>query len=165
MTLAGGTAAGVVAGGIAISAVAGAFTFGIGTIVGLGVTAAMTGGVIGVGGLATGVGAAVATHHIASKYAKSAAAFKRICEDFDTLLHFAFSLKEEVAQVHTVLENVAAQVNSILYSVDRTNMPLLRDSVMRLNTVCKASYSHTSRSRECVRIKTEELRDAFNNVH
>ena len=136
-TLAGGTAAaagGVVATGVAASAVAGVLMLGIGAIVhvGLAITASHC-----CSGWRS-IGTAVATHHIASKYAKSAAAFKRICEDFDTLLHFAFSLKEEVAQVHTVLENVAAQVNSILYSVDRTNMSLIRDSVTLQNTVCIA---------------------------
>ena len=166
-TLAGGTAAaagGVVATGVAVSAVAGAFTLGIGAIVGLAITAGAA-TAVGVAGAATGIVTAVATHYIASKYAKSEAAFKKIREDFDTLLRFAFSLKEEVAQVHTILENVAAQVDSILYSVGRTNMSLIRDSVTRLNTVCKASYGHTSRSRECVRIKTEELRAAFKDVH
>lgn len=165
--LAGGTAAaagGVVATGVAASAVAGVFTLGIGAIVGLAITATAA-TAVGVAGAAAGIGTAVATHHFASKYAKSEAAFKKIRGDFDNLLRFAFGLKEEVAQVHTVLENVAAQVDSILYSVDRKNMPLIRDSVMRLNTVCKASYSHTSRSRDCVRIKTEELRAAFNDVH
>ena len=152
--LAGGTAAaagGVVATGVTASAIVGVFTFGIGTIVGLGITAA-------------GITTAVATHYIASKYAKSEAEFKRIRGNFDTLLSFAFSLKG-VTQIYTILENVAAQVDSILYSVDRTNVSLIRDSVTRLNTVCKASYSHTSKSRDCVRIETEELRAAFNDVY
>ena len=165
--LAGGTAAaagGVVATGVAASAVAGVFTFGIGTIVGLGITAAAA-ATVGVAGAAAGIGTAVATHYIASKYAKNEAEFKRIRGDFDTLLRFAFSLKEGVAQIHTVWENVAAQVDSILYSVDQRNMSLIRDSVTRLNTVCKASYSHTSKSRDCVRKKTEELRAAFNDVY
>ena len=150
--------------GIAALAVAGVFTLGIGAIVGLAITATAA-TAVGVAGAAAGIGTAVATHHIASKYAKSEAAFKKIRGDFDNLLRFAFSLKEEVAQVHTILENVAAQVDSILYCVDRKNMSLIRDSVTRLSTVCKASYSHTSKSRECVRIKTEELCDAFKDVH
>ena len=166
-SLAGGTAAaagGVVATGVVASAVAGVFTLGIGTIVGLGITAAAA-ATVGVAGAAAGIGTAVATHYIASKYAKSEAAFKSIRGDFDTLLRFAFGLKEEMAKIHTVQENVAAQVDSILYSVDRTNMSLIRDSVAHLNTVCKASYSHTSKSRDCVRRKTEELRAAFNAVY
>ena len=149
--------------GIAALAVAEVFTLGIGAIVGLAITATAA-TAVGVAGAAAGIGTAVATHHIASKYAKSEAAFKKIRGDFDNLLRFAFSLKE-VAQVHAILENVAAQVDSILYCVDRKNMSLIRDSVTRLSTVCKASYSHTSKSRECVRIKTEELCDAFKDVH
>ena len=165
--LAGGTAAaagGVVATDVAASAIAGVLTFGIGTIVGLGITAA-TAATVGVAGAAAGITTAVATHYIASKYAKSEAEFKRIRGDFDTLLRFAFSLKEEMAKIHTVRENVAAKADSILYCADRTNMSLIRDSVARLNTVCKASYSHTSKSRDCVRIETEELRAAFNDVY
>ena len=165
--LAGGTAAaagGVVATGVAASAVAGVFTFGIGATVGLGITAAVT-ATVGVAGAAAGITTAVATHYIATKYVKSEAAFKRIRGDFDTLLRFAFGLKEEMAQIHTILDNVAAQVDSILYCADRTHMSLIRDSVTRLNTVCKASYRHTSKSRDCVRDKTEQLCAAFNDVY
>ena len=94
---AGGTAAAagsVVATGVAASAIAGVFTFGIGAIVGLGITAAAA-ATVGVAGAAAGITTAVATHYIASKYAKSEAEFKRIRGNFDTLLSFAFGLKEE----------------------------------------------------------------------
>ena len=127
VTLAGGTAAaatgGVVAGGVAISAVAGAFTFGIGTIVGLGVTAAVAGGVLGVAGLATGVGAAVATHHIAKKFQESEDNFRRIGAKFDALLGFAYDLKEELAQVHTMQVNISVKL--IMSKTAQTRKTLL----------------------------------------
>ena len=83
----GGTAAAglttvATAGGVAtIGVIGGALTFGIGVIVGLGITAVVS-ATAGVGG----VGTAVATHHFASKYAKTEAEFRRICGDFDTFL-------------------------------------------------------------------------------
>ena len=168
--LAGGTAAavgGTVATGIAASALAGVFTFGIGTIVGLGITA-VAGTAVGAAGVAAGVGTAVVTHHVASDYAKSEAAFRRIRGDFDALLRYAYGLKEGVAQVHTTLENISMQIDNISYCIDsiqRSNTYLIRDSVTRLNMVCTASYGNTSKSREYVRGKTEELKAKFNSVY
>ena len=115
--LAGGaaaTAGGVVATGIIASAVAGAFTFGVGAIVGLAITATAT-TALGVAGAAAGVGTAVTTHFIANKYAKSEAAFRKIQRDFDTLMHFAYGIKERVAQVRVRLEDIEALDNSNMY--------------------------------------------------
>ena len=165
--LAGGTAAaagGVVATGVAISAIAGVFTLGIGTIVGLGITA-VTGTAVGVTGVAAGVATAVVTHCIASDYAKSEAAFRKICGEFDALLDFAYDLRGGVAQVHATLEDTAAQVSNISYCVDRTNIPLTKDSVKRLKMMCAASSDNISRSREDVRGKIEELRAKFRSVY
>ena len=165
--LAGGTAAaagGVVATGVAASAIAGVFTLGIGTIVGLGITA-VTGTAVGAAGVAAGVATAVVTHCIASDYAKSEAAFRKICGDFDALLDFAYDLRGGVAQVHTTLEDAAAQVSNISYCVDRTNIALIKDSVKRLKTMCAASSDNISRSREDVRGKIEELRAKFRSVY
>ena len=165
--LAGGTAAavgGTVATGVAISALAGVFTFGIGTIVGLGITAAAS-TAVGAAGVAAGVGTAVATHCIASDYAKSEAAFRKIGGEFDALLQYAYDLNEGVAQVHTALENTETQVHNISYCINMTNASLIRDSVTRLNMVCGASYGNTSRSREYVRGKTEDLKAKFNSVY
>ena len=105
---------------------------------------------------AAGVGTAVMTHHNASEYQKTEAAFRSIRSDFDALLHFAHGIKEGGAQVHTTLMNVARQVE-IVYNVDWTNISLIKDSVMHLNTVCIASYGHTSKIKEYVRIRIEEL--------
>ena len=162
VTLAGGTAAaatgGVVAGGIAISAVAGAFTFGIGTIVGLGVTAAVAGGVLGVAGLATGVGAAVATHHIAKKFQESEDNFRRIGAKFDALLGFAYDLKEGVSQVHTTQVNISAKVNNVKDSTDKENIALIKETLKRLQKACTDTYATTSACRDEVKSKMKELK-------
>ena len=160
VTLAGGTAAaagGVAAGGIAISAVAGAFTFGIGTIVGLGVTAVAV-GVVGLGGLATGVGTAVATHRIAKKYQESADNFRRIRAEFDALLGFAYDLKEGVAQVHTTQVNISAKVDNVKDSTDKENIALIKETLKRLEKACTDTYATTSACRDEVKSKMEELK-------
>ena len=160
LTLAGGTAAatgGVVAGGVAISAVAGAFTFGIGTIVGLGVTALVV-GVVGVSGVAAGVGTAVATDRIAKKYQKSEDNFRRCAAKFDTLLGFAYDLKEGVAQVHTMQVNILAKVNNVKDSTDKENIALIKDTLKRLEEACTDTYATTSACRDEVKSKMEELK-------
>ena len=162
--LVGGTAAatgGVVATGIAASAIAGVFTLGIGTIVGLGITAAAA-TAVGVAGTAAGVGTAVATHYVASKYAKSEATFRRIRRQFDTLESFGYDLNQRVDEVHTALENISAQIDSICYGVlHNSTTTLIKDSVKRLNTVCTASYGNSSRLREEVKAKVEDLKAKF----
>ena len=168
----GGTAAGAlmaagggaVATGVAASVVAGVFTFGIGTIVGLGLTAA-TGIGLGAAGTAAGVGTAVATHYIASKYAKIKASFRRIREQFETLLGYATGLREGVAELHTLLEHIAAQIQSMYYSVAQRNVALILDAVNRLNVVCVNSYSITSKCRKAIKTKTEELQAIFRRAY
>ena len=161
MTLAGGTAAaatGVAVGGVVISAVAGALTFGVGTIVGLRVTAAVTGGVIGVGGLATGVGAAVATHRIAKKYQESADNFRWIGAKFGALLGFAYDLEEGVAQVHTTQVNISAKVNNVKDSTNKENIALIKETLKRLQKACTDTYATISECRDEVKSKMKELK-------
>ena len=157
--MAGSTAAaagGVVAGGVLISAVAGAFTAGTGTIVGLSLTAAAA-GTLGLGGLAAGVGTAVGTHHLAKKYKESEGAFENTRRKFDDLLSFAHVLKEEVAGVHTRLASVSEKVNSVKNKTDTENINLIEVTLERLNKVFTISYATTSRCRDEVKSKLEEL--------
>ena len=161
VTLAGGTAAaatGVAIGGVAISAVAGVLTFGVGTIVGLGVTAAVTGGVVGLGGLAAGVGTAVATHHIAKKYQDSEDNFRRIGAEFKALLGFANELNEEVSQVHTTQVNISAKVNNVKDSTDKEDIALIKETLKRLEQACSDTYATISACRDEVKSKLEELK-------
>ena len=160
VTLAGGTTAaagGVVAGGVAISAIAGALTFGVGSIVGLGVTALAV-GVVGVSSVAAGVGTAVATDRIAKKYQESEDNFRRIRAEFDALLGFAYDLKEGVAQVHTTQVNISAKVNDVKDSTDKENIALIKETLKHLQKACTDTYATTSACRDEVKSKMEELK-------
>ena len=159
VTLAEGAAAaagGVVAGGVVI---AGALTFGVGTIVGLGVTAAVASGVIGVGGgLAAGVRTAVAIHRIAKKFQESEDNFRRIRAEFDALLGFAYDLKEAVAQVHTMQVNISANVKYVKDSTDKENIALIKETLKRLEKACTDTYATISACRDEVKSKMEEIK-------
>ena len=162
----GGTAAGAlmvasggaVAGGVAASIVAGVFTFGIGAVVGLGLTAAAGFG-LGAVGVAAGAGTAAVTHFIADHYKKGEASFRNIRDGFKALLDFARNLKEEVAQVHTIQGNLAAQVDNIELSLAVEDITLIKDTLERLNMVCTDSYDITSKCRDQVKSKMDELND------
>ena len=151
------TAGGIAAGGIAISVVTGALTFGMGTIVGLGVTAVAV-GVVGLAGFATGVGTAVATDHIAKKYQESEDNFRRIGGEFDALLGFANELKEGVAQVHTTQVNISANVNNVKDSKDNESIALIKEALKRLKKTCTDTYVTTSECRDEVKSKMKELK-------
>lgn len=158
--MAGGTVAaagGVAAAGVTISAVAGAFTFGIGAIVGLSITAAAA-GAIGLGGAAAGVGTAVGTHRLAKKYKESEAAFENTRRKFDGLLSFAHDLKEEVAGVHTRQAGVSDKVNRVKDNTDTENIDLIKDTLEHLNEACTSSYGITSKCRDEVKSKLEKLK-------
>ena len=155
VALAGGMATSVALGGVVISAVAGACTFGVGSVVGLGVTAIVAGGVVGVGRLAARKGMAVATCH---KYQKSGDTFRRICAEFDALLGFARELKEGVAQVHTTQMNISANVNNVKDSKDNESIALIKEALKRLEKACTDTYATTSVCRGEVKSKMEELK-------
>jgi len=161
VSLATGTAAaatgGVVAGGIVFSAVAGSLTFGIGAIVGLAVTGAVASGIT-LGGLAAGVGTAVATHSIAKKYQESEDNFRRIQAEFDGLLGFAYKLKEGVAHVHTTQVNISAKVDAVKGNTDKKNIALIKETLKRLEKACTDTYATTSACRDQVKSIMKELK-------
>ena len=162
----GGTAAGAlmvasggaVAGGVAASVVAGVFTFGIGTVVGLGLTAAAGVG-LGAAGAAAGAGTVALTRYIANKYKKAEASFRNVRDGFKAVLDCAHNLKEEVAQVHTIQGNLAAQVDNIELSLEIEDITLIKDTLERLNMVCTDSYDITSKCRDQVKSMMDKLND------
>lgn len=82
-----------------------------------------------------------------------------ICGNFDSLLGFAHDLKERVAKVYTTQEKVSGQVDSVQHCIDKnTKVSLMVDAVKRLNEVCRDSYGTTSRKREDVKAKVEQLK-------
>ena len=105
--LATGVGGAVIGGvGIAASVVAGVFTFGIGTPIGLIITGAAVTGLAGTAGVAT----AVTTGVIASKYDKFVKKLRQIKESFDKLYESACSLVKN-------LDDLKVQVDSLDYVI------------------------------------------------
>ena len=89
--------------GIVLSAVAGIFTFGVGTVVGLATTAA----VATTAGVATGIGTGVyaVDCHFAERN------FNKISKNFDSLTRKADSLNDEVHKAHKVTKKMQDLAN------------------------------------------------------
>lgn len=101
---------------------------------------------------------AVFTPHIAIDYRKTEISYLSIYGDFDSLLNDTHRLKETLAQVHGVEEDIVSQINSISCCMDKdTNVDLIRDAVGRFNKVCTTSYSRISRCKQIMEHKIEEL--------
>ena len=105
----GGATTGVVAVGISASIVAGAFTFGVGTVSGLVATAAAT-GVVGIGGVVIG---SVATHTVASSFKKAEDAYTALSTEFVCLRESCSSLNRELLEVHANILHVHSQVDQL----------------------------------------------------
>ena len=122
----------------------------------------------GLGALALGVAAgtvgaagAVTTHCIASEYAKSEASFRSIRQEFDTLLRLTRDFKQGVSDVHNNLEAISTHVNDIAYWMKNghgRSVLLIHDALGHLNEACSESHATTSRCRERMNRKIEELK-------
>lgn len=86
---------GVVISGVVLSAIAGAFTFGIGAVVGCSITAGVCGTVA--------VGTGVITHVIAVNYGKAQSNFQSMSSHFRSLGSTSRKLKEEVIKLHAIV--------------------------------------------------------------
>ena len=158
--LAAGVGGGLVAGaGVAASVVAGVFTFGVGTAVGLtitGIAATGTGIAIAGGAGAAGVATAVATGVIASKYHKVAKALRQIKQAFDKLHHAVCSLLK-------ILNQLKVEVDGLDYTVkylEEANRKEQKDAVSKnlhkihRETVCLqtiASKQHIQQEQDRLR--------------
>ena len=112
-------------------------------------------------GAAVGAVGTLATVCLAQAYAESEASFHSIRGEFDCLLKFSFGLKEGMAHVHTYLEGVSTQVNHIAFCMKNghaNSIVLVHDALKRLNVYCNDSCITTSRCREHVKDKVEELK-------
>ena len=124
-TLVGGGAATTVAfgvgvgTGIALSVVAGVFTFGAGTIIGLSVTAA------GVAAAGIGAGALVATGtvYVASDFAKSETAFRELKDNVASMEKIGTELQQAVQSLHRRLEVIEADIGLVKSSMDTRGSP------------------------------------------
>lgn len=98
----GGITAAVVTAGVALSVVAGVFTFGIGTALGLGLTAAGVGG--GVAATGIGVGTAIATHEIAEYFGEKEMLFTDYADKFDNLYRSAVDVNNCCQEIKVALK-------------------------------------------------------------
>ena len=153
----GGTTSGLALGtGVALlaSTVATVATGGLAAIPA--VTTAAAGAVVAGG---VGTAAAATTHQIASDFAKTEASFRRIQRDFDRLLHFAYTLKQGVAQVHTNLENISTKADTIAHCAKNGNdCSVVQEALKHLHEVCRESHDTTSKCRNRMMDKVLELK-------
>lgn len=108
-TLATGAVAAGVAGGVAASIVAGVFTFGVGAIVGLSLTAVAA--TAAGSGIAAGTG--VATHRIASKFAEAEKECMELSQSCSELLSAAESTDEYFSSLGEVLKSISTNLDNV----------------------------------------------------
>ena len=71
-----------------------------------------------------------------------------------------------MAEVRATLQNIAAQLDNINGCIrTRANMVLIKDTVQRLIAVCTDSRGTSSKNRNHVRDKANELEAKFRQVH
>ena len=145
-----------VGGGITASAIAGAFTFGIGAIVGLTLTACAVGAAAA--GLATGVGTAIVTGVIAKDLADTEKGFKEIQSVFDRLIHAASSIKGAVDSVHIILLRTSTLIEDVEnHTNDCQNITSLIDAVELLWKRSSGAYNVTSCCRVTMKNSIDKL--------
>ena len=105
--------------GITLSVITGVFTFGVGTIVGLSVTAA--------GAAAAGVGfggvSAAVTAHIASDYEETETAFRRLKEIVASMENIRTEMQQAVRCLHRKVEVIDADINLVKNSMENQGLP------------------------------------------
>ena len=154
----GGTTSGLALGtGVALISTAAA-TVATGGLAAIPAVTAIAAGAVVAGGVGTAV--AVTIHQIASEFAKTEASFRRIQRDFDRLLSCAYTLKQGLAQVHTNLKNISTKVDTIAHCAKNGNdCSVVQEALKRLNEVCRESHVTTSKCKDRVSDKVEELID------
>ena len=105
---AGALAAGAAA-GVTLSVVAGVFTAGVGTLVGLALTAAGT----AVGGATIAAGTSIATHAIASHFAEAEKRLMELSQSFDEVMSCASRMDYAVRSLNVQLESISANLSNV----------------------------------------------------
>ena len=142
----GGLAGGVVGGGVVISIVAGLFTCGIGTAVGVITTSVIAGGAVIAGAGMAGV-AGVTSHTLAKQFAKSQKTFKEIGKGLDAL-HEAMTDKEaRLSQVNALLKPVKQDAEIFIQEVV-SPQDLVRNFTNLLEKIKKTQQKITSEDQE-----------------
>ena len=147
---------GIAAGGVAASIVAGIFTAGVGTVIGLGVTA------VGLG--VTGVGAATATGILAHDFAKKEDSFRSMSLCFRDLATYGIEIKHRFDDLLRILQKYKRNhifLGATYYETSETNETKNHDP--RVDTLC-ATLDKLRLTLEMERIKTSDALDTLNNV-
>jgi len=144
----GGTAtAGIAVGGTIASIVAGVFTLGIGTAIGIPLTVA-----------ATGVSAA-ATHFIAEEFADAERKFRSTSERFERLSSRAFSLHDAVNNLYVTVEHCESNYSVFKRRYTQSDINSLIRLLNDMLDLCKEMYSESSKYREKVKMLRDEVDD------
>ena len=109
--IAGGVGTGVALSGAALSIAAGVFTFGVGTVVGLGITAVAS----AAAGPIVGAGAAVATHFIASDFKATEEKFAELARVFKSMCSIGSRTLMHVSILSSRLESLAEVMDDVKY--------------------------------------------------
>ena len=132
----------MLSGGIASSVVAGVFTFGIGAIVGLSLTA------FGLG--ASGVGTAVITAITAYNFGKAEDSFKSMALTFRELAQYGIDLRSHFEDMHTRLMHYQKN-HFMLNHTNRSDKERLCKVLDRLQSILTAKREKTAAAREVLR--------------
>lgn len=155
----GGTAATAAIGagvgtGVTLSVVAGVFTFGIGTIVGLGLTAA---GAATTGAAVAG-GTAVGTHFIAKKFEKLEKSLKAITSSVNILNENTDKMETSLLELDTSIETIDDHIGDCQYGADEGKYGIglliktvnkLQDEFSDLNTYNLSCYWEQRLNKKC----------------
>ena len=112
--LAGGAGTAVALTGGAVSIAAGFFTFGVGTVVGLGITAAAS----AAAGTAVGAGAAVATHKLASDFKATEKKLVELAAIFDSMWRASNDALRLISAIEAKLELVVNMMDNLEYCME-----------------------------------------------
>ena len=160
-TVATGVFAAGVAGGVAASVVAGIFTFGIGTIVGLSLTAA--GSVAAGSGIAALTG--VATHCIAVDRQKLETEFRTLLRSFREVESHAMRVEDFINALQTIVELISNSVDNATPIDEYEETSAL---VVAFDCICEAfgeSYERPTTHRQNLMARESELRARLNELH
>ena len=155
----GAAATGIIAGGaatgITLSIVAGVFTFGVGTIVGLSLTAAGT----AIAAVVIGGGTVAGTHFAARHLRKISKHFREIETAFNSLSGNTSNLSNNVGRVESLLQRAADELESIDYCHDHQMLENICTALDDLSNSCRRLYLCTSDCRENLREIDELLKE------
>ena len=130
----------VAAGGTVASVVAGIFTAGIGTVVGLAVTAGVTAVTLG----GAGTTAAIATAVVANNYDDLIEKFHRLGRAFGIAADSADQLIETVSDFKYSVDTAHWHVSTIQWSYERRSFQNVCSVLNELSTKCRSIYYNTT---------------------